>query len=962
MYKGIIASDLHLDSHPKRTPTRDFRLQQSFIVVDNIIQLAKREGATNFLWLAGDIVDKHDHDSVTHHVVKECLQKLADSFDEVYFILGNHDILNRSVSAESRDGDLKFSYITLYKPSSFIYADREVIEREGLRIGFRNHTSAAELDLSYLEGNPVDILVTHISRAYTDKCEYDIQRYDDSLVRGNVFSGHIHQSRTRGKDVSIGVGQKCSITDDNPQVVVLEMNAGKYRYKHEVLDPEKKQMDIVPDLTISTDFYDEQTNTYHVAKKDEEKIIELVASSLRGGNALETLTGYVDSNNIKSLFDEIKGATNLDDSGPLNMDFQITSLKISNLRSIAYQEFFFKPHDFIRIDGETGSGKSTVFLALQYALTGELGGPKAFFIRHGEKEMWTELELDYQGKHYKIRRGTGESFIEENGIRLELGNKNDTKKKIYEILPFIKALGFMCFDRESHIVKGGSSSENSEKLQSFCRIIGLTEIDAYHKTAELMYKPLEQKLISEKAVYDSKYSGVSEKRERLSSLMDKYGNLEMVNTRIQIIEDDSKKLKNNLDEYQKDQELRRKHSEAIDRIRAEESRLEGYMTQLSEFRDPVSYEEIRNSLNSKIQENQAKITALESDREAFIQLETKLRSMWELGNKLSADLQNLKPEEAKFCSSYGVVCPVVTEEMRMKKYQAQKEELQNRLNDHSKEYQETLASYNEIKPRLSGYKELQETGQNLVKELIAIDSEIKSREGVKNKIDYQSELLERLKTQIPEALGEPVELIPDIMNKLGDLQNERLALDELLRLNRDLESLESESGNLEDTIMECQKKLEDLDVFLKLTKPNGVVYTKILDNIVKSFSNGRYRYEVESNRAKSGIEIRAYIRDSKGNETPYGIGSTGSSSGEGVMIDLHFLSCLVSIASPGLMIFDEFLSPLDVNLIDDGIQKVADMKAKLTFVVAHQNNLRQGFNRVFACFKDNNEISRYEEN
>ena len=293
MYKGIVASDLHLDSHPKRTPTRDFRLKQSFIVVDNIINLAKREGATNFLFLAGDIVDKHDHDSTTHHVVKECLQRLADSFDEVYFILGNHDILNRSVSAESREGDLKFSYITLYKPEKFIYADRTVLEREGVRIGFRNHTSAAELDLSFLDGNPVDILVTHISRAYSEKCDYEVQRYSDALVRGNLISGHIHQSKCLGKDVSIGVGQKCSISDDIPQALVLELNQGSYRFKHEALDPERKQMDIIPDLTISTDFYDEATNTYHVAKKDEEKIAELVASSLRGGTALETLNKYV---------------------------------------------------------------------------------------------------------------------------------------------------------------------------------------------------------------------------------------------------------------------------------------------------------------------------------------------------------------------------------------------------------------------------------------------------------------------------------------------------------------------------------------------------------------------------------------------------------------------------------------------------------------------------------------------
>jgi energy-coupling factor transporter ATP-binding protein EcfA2 len=962
MYKGIVASDLHLDSHPKRTPTRDFRLKQSFIVVDNIINLAKREGAKNFLFLAGDIVDKHDHDSTTHHVVKECLQRLADFFDEVYFILGNHDILNRSVSAESREGDLKFSYITLYKPEKFVYADRMVLEREGVRIGFRNHTSAAELDLSFLEGNPVDILVTHISRAYSEKCDYEVQRYSDDLVRGNLISGHIHQSKCLGKDVSIGVGQKCSISDDVPQALVLEINQGSYRFKHEILDPEKKQMDIVPDLTISTDFYDEATNTYHVAKKDEEKIAELVASSLRGGTAIETLNKYVEVKGIGSLFEEIKAATNLDDSGPLNMDFQITSLRIHNLRSIKDQEFEFKPSDFIRIDGETGSGKSTVFLALQYALTGELGGPKAFFIRHGEKEMWTELELDYQGKHYKIRRGTGESFIEENGIRLELGNKNDTKKKIYEILPFIKALGFMCFDRESHIVKGGSSSENSEKLQSFCRIIGLTEIDAYHKTAESMYKPVEQKLITEKAVYESKYSGISDKRAKFEVLLDRHGNSDMVNSKIAQLGEEYKKLKNNLSEYQKDQDLRRQYQYSLDRVKSEESKLEGLENQLSGYQGRGDYSKKKFELEARSKEVKEKLKVMSEDQVKKINLETKLRSMYDLGTSMYNELQNLKPEEAKFCSSYGVVCPIITEEMRMRKYEETKKALQERLNSHTLEYNKTQEEYHQIEPRLQGYSDLQNQDQEITRELMALEHEQRTIDSLTLAIKEQRVAIERAKSMIPMSLGEPVELLPNITERISELQEEQRELQEYKRIKEELDALENESGDLELEIIELQKKLEELDVFLKLTKPNGVVYTDILDNIVKSFSNGRYRYEVESNRAKSGIEIRAYIKDSKGNETPYGIGSTGSSSGEGVMIDLHFLSCLVSIASPGLMIFDEFLSPLDINLIDEGIQRVKDMKAKLTFVVAHQNNLRQGFNRVFICSKDSNETSRYEEN
>ena len=960
MYKGIIASDLHLDSHPKRTPTRDFRLNQSYTIIENIISLARKEGATDFLWLAGDIVDKHDHDSTTHHVVKECLQKLADGFDEVYFILGNHDILNRSVSAESRDGDSNFSYITLYKPSKFVYADRIVIEREGLRIGFRNHSSAAELDLDFLGGEPVDILVSHISRAYSDHCEYDIQRYPEDLVRGNLFSGHIHQSRVMGKDVSIGVGQKCSISDDTPQVVVLEMNQGNYGYKHQVLDPEHKQMDIVPDLSISSDFYDEATNTYHVAKKDEEKIIELVAESLKGGSALETLSGFVETKGIKQTFDEIREHTNLDDSGPLNMYFQINSLEIHNLRSIKSQRFTFKPGDFIRIDGETGSGKSTVFLALQYALTGELGGPKAFFIHHGEKEMWVELELSYSGHNYRIKRGTGESFVEEDGIRLELGNKNDTKKKITEILPFIKALGFMCFDRESHIVKGGSSSENSEKLQAFCRIIGLTEIDAYHKTAEMMYKPVEQKLTSEKAVYELKFAGVSEKRERLETLKDLYGNLETVTDKLAWIEIERARLQKNLQDYQKDQALRKQHQEYIDRVRAEESRLEGYMNQLSEFRDPQAYQNLKEGLVREIQNNQAKITALSSDRDRMVTLETQLRTIWDSAGRYNKELQTLKPEDPKYCSSYGVVCPIVTDEMRQKKFQERQKELQDTLMNLKEEYDTLNSEYQEIMPRMSGYKELDDRDKDLKSQLYKIDMEIQSRAGIKSKIDALDSELSRLKSNLPGELGDPIELEPDIMDKLNRLSDQKKSLEEMTKLDQELRSLENESGDLEDMVIGLQRKLDDLDEFLKLTKPNGMVYTKILDNIVKSFSNGRYRYEVESNRNRSGIEIRAYIKDSKGHETPYGIGTTGSSSGEGVMIDLHFLSCLVSIASPGLMIFDEFLSPLDINLIDDGIQRVREMKANLTFIVAHQANLRQEFNRVFNCTK-NNETSEYEE-
>ena len=77
MSKILITSDIHFDSYMTRTPTDDYRLNQSYIVAENLLEVAKKEGA-EYLFILGDILEKQNRDSKVHSVVKNCLEKLMN--------------------------------------------------------------------------------------------------------------------------------------------------------------------------------------------------------------------------------------------------------------------------------------------------------------------------------------------------------------------------------------------------------------------------------------------------------------------------------------------------------------------------------------------------------------------------------------------------------------------------------------------------------------------------------------------------------------------------------------------------------------------------------------------------------------------------------------------------------------------------------------------------------------------
>ncbi|MBS3109059.1 SMC family ATPase [Candidatus Woesearchaeota archaeon] len=123
----------------------------------------------------------------------------------------------------------------------------------------------------------------------------------------------------------------------------------------------------------------------------------------------------------------------------------IKYIRMHNIRSYISQEIRF-PDGSILLSGDIGSGKSTVLLAIEFALfgikRGDLSGEA--LLRNGKKAGMVELGMELEGKEIAINRKLKRTnngvvqdsgWIEINGKRLE-ASPVELKAKVLEILGY----------------------------------------------------------------------------------------------------------------------------------------------------------------------------------------------------------------------------------------------------------------------------------------------------------------------------------------------------------------------------------------------------------------------------------------------------------------------------------------------------------------------------------------------
>lgn len=127
----------------------------------------------------------------------------------------------------------------------------------------------------------------------------------------------------------------------------------------------------------------------------------------------------------------------------------LKSVKLNNIRSYTNTSIEF-PQGSVLLAGDIGSGKSSILLAVEFALFGTKGSelPASSLLRHGKKEGSVELNFELEGKNIVIKRslkrskngiGQGSGYLIINDVKKE-GMPVELKAEIIELLGYPKDL------------------------------------------------------------------------------------------------------------------------------------------------------------------------------------------------------------------------------------------------------------------------------------------------------------------------------------------------------------------------------------------------------------------------------------------------------------------------------------------------------------------------------------------
>ena len=897
MSKILAVSDIHIYDYPQRNPVEKYRLYQTRNVCQNIIEVGEKEGC-DIIVLAGDIIEKFLIRPYIQSEVKLFLDTLMKHFRVGYFILGNHDQDNKGINSELSD-----SCLGVMLPPNLYYSDMKEVEIDGCRIGFYNWRP--EFDLSWINGK-LDVLFTHATISYSPDDNYHSQILDETKF-DLAICGDIHKPAQNGKFVSIGIPQRCKMSDcEYSTGIVLEPL--KKSWKWVDLNPHDNLMKFQYTDKRDEEGWNDETGIWSVYKPANQSISGGVKDiEIPAWEEIEHLTdNIIISNSLQGVHSEVIQNIHDIDSKEVDFNFVITRFYCKNWRSIDEVELFFEDMDKVLVTGENGSGKSSLLSALKYAFL-ENPHPKDL-IQFGTKECWTEVEFLYQGSQYKIQRGSKKYGFWINGEPQKYNCKKDFEKDMHVRFPFIDYMDVYFFDSDHPKLIGDITPERKSEIIS--RFYKMDRIDAYNDQAKIL---LEQ--------YLRQGSGWKEKQDKANEL------LVYLNGKLDSLV---------LPSLSKEDLLSKK---AYGRAMQEKwMAYNRYMTTTANLQ--AQRESIKKRLSETIIPELSKVRPLdvinkETD-EYHKRLDwvtnaiTRLGEIKQLGKKAYYERKDL--DKNKVCPSCGQ--PIKPGE-HLEQHKAELDKtIQDLVEKQNSLYQEFwnfgITDKAEIDSGCKGF--ISQMSTEIAKRI----SETNDHNRLLWEKNSEETKLEEVEKSI-ENIGpqpEKVELPSDFMETMGKIEKDLVTWDQYESLMRDRTAAIEEIQACESHLQEMSKAVEAYQAYIKLTGPTGIIYKEIMTRLADQFSDNRIKYEVTQTtfRGKDHLNLESSY-NLNGNNVRY----VNCSDGQRTLLDVDFLSKVVT--RMGLLIMDEFLKHLDSSNHDIVLDMIGQMNIGLTLLSSHMDSI-----------------------
>lgn len=914
MSKILAISDIHIHDYPQRNPSEKFRLYQTRQVAQNIIEAGQKNGA-EIIVIAGDILEKSIIRPYVQAEVKMFLDTLMSYFRFGYIIWGNHDQDNKGSEQEFTD-----SCLSVMLPPNLYYSDKKEVVIDNTRIAFSNWRPGEEINLDWISGC-VDVLFTHATICYSGNDLFKSQKLDESKFN-LAICGDIHKPGQIGKYVSIGIPQRCKMSDGEDLTgVIFDCETKNWNWVN--LDPHNYLMKFQYTNLRDEEGWEPSMLTWKIYKPENLGITNSIRNiKVPAWQEVENLIdNIIISNNLQGVHGEV--LKNIQDisSKEVDFDFQLTRFYCKNWRSIDEVELFFDPNDKILITGANGAGKSSLLSALRYAF--EENRSIKDFIQIGTKDCVTEVDFIYQGNSYRIQRGSKVYGFWINEEPQKYNNKRLFEEDMHQRFPFIDYMDVYFFDADHHKLIGDITPERKSEIIS--KFFKLDKIDAYNEQAEILLDFLKRNAVKWE-------NEIDKATEVYKFLENKLSFLQLPERTKEELE----RLKLEGIELQRKEKIWTDwciYSSHLDiKIETSKKEIDDLYNEINNSETVDKLLITINGLNNKRNSLTEELSLLGNIGIRYSAAESELSRVNNEGNRLYQEWVSLK--ETKKCPSCG---QIIQNTDSIEKHRV---ELESKLTELKTKQQELIQVLENLQEEKNNEALKKQRLQDEINSTNLSISEVMTKKSILekkiNELSFKKELLSKL------ILEKSSKQAPEEVNLPANFMESMAEIEAGISVWNSFYDLMQNKRDAENTIQMCNEELNklsymttDLQKYIKLTGSTGKIYEEIMTKLAEQFSDNQVKYEVNTYnfRKKDHLDLASSYKNSTGGWISY----QACSSGQKTVLDINFLSKIVT--KLGLLIMDEFLKHLDPANHEICIDLISSMNVGCTMISSHMESI-----------------------
>jgi len=664
---------------------------------------------------------------------------------------------------------------------------------------------------------------------------------------------------------------------------------------------------------------------------------------------------------------------------------KIKSLQLKNVRSYSDEKIDF-PNGNILFEGDIGSGKSTILLAIEFALFGLTADlPGANLLRTGQKQGGVTLTFESEGKDYKIYRSLIDkagSIVQEQGyIIFDTERYNYSPKelraKVLQILNFnedvaprssSKFFRYAIFIPQEEI-KTILNLKPTDRLQTLRKAFGVEDYKTSKENAQLLVREIKSKIDTKKGffsdlehlekTFEESSDNLNEIQSKLSGSVTKIISKEKELTECEI---------------------------KVKELQSQKEQIASLQSKLKNIQDNINYKASQlTSLESRFKQNENRLQDQQNQLNSFEKIEKPWLNEDQLRDKISELKQSFSNEQLNFAKLQASVdnyktlvekevCPTCEQKVDSALFGEKISTVER-----TKQEKEVLLKETQIK-----LKDFENKLENLrkclanEKQIQMLQNQIDER---KKSIEHDSEEIKKIKEEIQKLNIEDQESKKEFEKLNEFVTNFDKLTAERTKINSELQQLISEkashSQRMKD-IIDMKEKLAEQIVQKKVAKKRKEeldqtvmwvqdFFIPTLDSIEKHVMyslntefNSQFRYWF--NLLMESSEIRVDVDETftpQIEQNGYTLDVNALSGGEKTSVALSYRLALNNLVKQicsslksNLLIMDE---PTD-GFSKEQLSKIKDVLESLdceqTIIVSHERELESFVDSIFRIEKE----------